>query len=199
MASMIQVVDGAIDDDDRRAANSEVLEDFDSVVRRHQQRIYRVLLGMVRDTGAAENLTQECFLKAYQSRSSYRGEASVSTWLVRIAINLAHDYHRNRRAAFWRRLFAGDNDGSEFAARLPSEAATPEQVLVAREKLAAVWLAAEKLSPQQRSVFVLRFVEQMSLEEIAAATDLKLGTVKAHLFRALGTVRKQMKEWQVSS
>lgn len=198
MTSMLQVVESAIDDDGHRAANAELLEDFDSVVERHQQRIYRVLLGMVRDTDAAQTLTQECFLKAYESRSSYRGEASISTWLIRIAINLAHDYHRNRRMGFWRRLFAGCSDVSEVAARLQSGVATPEQDLLAKEKLAAVWSAVEKLSPHQRAVFVLRFVEQMSLQEIAAATNLKLGTVKAHLFRALGAVRKQMKEWQVS-
>ena len=198
MASMLQVVEGMIGDDDRRAANAALLEDFDSVVQRHQQRIYRVLLGLVSDSDAAQTLAQECFLKAYQSRSSYRGEASVSTWLIRIAINLAHDYYRNRRLAFWRRLFAGDSDVSESAARMPSRAATPEQDLLAKEKLAAVWSVVEKLSPQQRAVFVLRFVEQMSLEEIATATSLREGTVKVHLFRALGTVRKRMKEWQVS-
>jgi len=198
MATMLQVVEGAIDGDDRRAANAALLDDFDSVVLRHQQRIYRVLLGLVSDSDTAQTLTQECFLKAYRSRSNYRGEASVSTWLIRIAINLAHDYHRNRRMGFWRRLFAGDNDASEVVARRPSGAATPEQDLLAKEKLAAVWSAVEKLSPQQRAVFVLRFVEQMSLEEIAAATNLRPGTVKTHLFRALGTVRKRMKEWQVS-
>ncbi|HEV2426305.1 MAG TPA: sigma-70 family RNA polymerase sigma factor [Terriglobia bacterium] len=198
MTSMLQVVEGAIGDDDRRAASAALLEDFDSVVLQHQQRIHRVLLGMLRDSDAAQTLTQECFLRAYESRGRYRGEASVSTWLIRIAINLAHDYHRNRRLGFWRRLFAGDNDVGEMAARLPSDAATPEQDLLAKEKLAAVWSAVERLAPQQRAVFVLRFVEQLSLEEIAAATNLKLGTVKAHLFRALGTVRKRMKEWQVS-
>jgi RNA polymerase sigma-70 factor (ECF subfamily) len=83
-------------------------------------------------------------------------------------------------------------------ARLPAGGATPEQDLLAKEKLAAVWSATEKLSPQQRVIFVLRFVEEMSLEEIAATTNLKLGTVKIHLFRALAVVRKRMKEWQES-
>jgi RNA polymerase sigma-70 factor (ECF subfamily) len=195
---MIQAVEGALDDPDRRAAGLALLEDFDSVVERHQQRIYRVLLGMVRDGDAAQTLTQECFLKAYEARSTYRGEASLSTWLIRIAINLAHDYHRNRRLGFWRRLLAGGRDVSEVAGRLPAATVTPEQDLLAKEKLAAVWSAVERLSPQQRSVFVLRFVEEMSLEEIGATTKLKVGTVKAHLFRALDAVRKQMKEWQVS-
>ncbi|HXJ94465.1 MAG TPA: sigma-70 family RNA polymerase sigma factor [Terriglobia bacterium] len=195
---MLQLVEGAFADNDHSAASLQLLQNFDSVVERYQQRIYRILLGMVRDEDAAQTLTQECFLKAYEARSTYRGEASLSTWLIRIAINLAHDYHRNRRLDFWRRLFSSGSDVSEVAGRLPSGGVTPEQDLLAKEKVAAVWSAAEKLSPQQRAVFVLRFVEEMSLEEIAAATNLKLGTVKIHLFRALSGVRKRMKEWQGS-
>ena len=196
MASMPQVIEGAFGGEDRKAASLELLENFDSVVKRHQQRIYRVLLGMVRDADAAETLTQESFLKAYEARSTYRGEASLSTWLIRIAINLAHDYHRNRRLDFWRRLFSGDSSAEEAAVRVPAAGASPEQELLAKEKLAAVWSAAGKLSSKQRAVFVLRFVEEMSLEEIAVATGLRPGTVKIHLFRALAAVRKRMKEWQ---
>ena len=194
---MIQVAEGAFQGDDRRPATTALLEDFDSVVQQHQQRIYRVLLGMLRDTDAAQSLTQECFIKAYEARSSYRGEASLTTWLIRIAINLARDYHRNRRLDFWRRLFSA-GDATEAAGRMPAADPTPEQDLLVREKVAAVWSAAEELSPQQRAVFVLRFVEEMSLDEIATATNLKLGTVKVHLFRALGAVRKRMKKWQES-
>ena len=196
---MIQIAGAALGEDERGAANATLLADFDSVVERHQRRIYRVLLGMLRDVDAAQTLTQECFLKAYEARSTYRGEASLSTWLIRIAINLARDYRRNRRLDFWRRLFSGGSDATEIAARVPAARSTPEQELLVKEKVAAVWSAAERLSPQQRAVFVLRFVEEMSLEEIAAATNLKVGTVKVHLFRALGVVRKQMKEWQESS
>src|SRR5215471_4976226 len=103
MTSMLQLAEGALHDDDRRSASAALLQDFDSVVEQHQQRIYRVLVGMLRDTDAAQSLTQECLIKAYESRSTYRGEASLSTWLIHIAINLARDYHRNRRLAFWRR------------------------------------------------------------------------------------------------
>jgi len=198
METMLQAVEGAMDDNSQRSDAFELLEDFGSVVERHQQRIYRVLLGMIRDDDDAQTLTQECFLKAYEARSTYRGEASLSTWLVRIAVNLAHDYHRNRRLDFWRRLFSGSSEPDQAMARLPAGGATPEQDLLAKEKLAAVWSATEKLSPQQRVIFVLRFVEEMSLEEIAATTNLKLGTVKIHLFRALAVVRKRMKEWQES-
>ena len=76
-------------------------DDFDGIVFQNQKRIYRTLLLLVRDADAAENLTQECFLHAFRMRNGFRGESGVATWLVRIAINLAHDHNRNRRWAFW--------------------------------------------------------------------------------------------------
>lgn len=74
--------------------------------------------------------------------------------------------------------------------------ASPERTAVARAELAEVWSTVASLSSQQRAVFVLRFVEDMSLEEIAAATSLRPGTVKSHLFRATDAIRKRMEEGQ---
>ena len=170
------------------------LDDFEPVVQLHQRRIYRVLLGMVRDPDTAENLTQECFLKAYRSRASFRGEASVGTWLLKIAINLARDHRRSRARGFWQSLFSASEDVADITESLPDPHPSPERVLLAQEEVATVWAAVEELSPRQRAVFILRFVEEMSLEEIAQATSLKLGTVKAHLFRAVGSIRQRIEE-----
>ena len=170
------------------------VDDFDALVETHQQRIYRVLLGMVGDADAAEALTQDCFLKAYQNRAAFRGEGSVVGWLLRIAINLARDHGRSRLQNFWRKLIAGHKDVAEVAEKVPDPQASPERELLAREELAAVWSAVEMLSAQQRAVFVLRFVEEMTLEQIAEATSLKTGTVKSHLFRALGGIRRKLIE-----
>jgi RNA polymerase sigma-70 factor (ECF subfamily) len=170
------------------------MDDFDALVETHQQRIYRVLLGMLGDADAAETLTQECFLKAYQNRAAFRGEGSVVAWLLKIAINLARDHGRSRLQDFWRKLIAGHQDVADVAETMPDPRPSSERELLAREELAAVWSAVEMLSAQQRAVFVLRFVEEMSLEEIAAATSLKTGTVKSHLFRALGAVRRKLIE-----
>ncbi len=170
-------------------------EEFDGVVRAHQRRIYRVLLGLVRDPDAADTLTQECFLRAFKKRKSFRGEASVGTWLVQIAVNLARDYGRSRRIAFWRRLFGQAKPEEAAAADQMADArASPERALVAREELEAVWSVVGALSPQQRAAFVLRFAEEMTLEEVAVAMALEVGTVKAHLARAVGAVRRRLKE-----
>ena len=169
------------------------LDDFTPLVQAHQQRIYRILLGMVRDPDAAETLTQECFLKAYRKRASFRGEATVGVWLLKIAVNLARDHRRNRLREFWDRLRSSSADVAELGQNLADPQASAERVILGREEVAGVWSAVRKLSAQQRAVFVLRFVEEMSLEEIAEATSLKLGTVKAHLFRAVHAVRQQCK------
>ncbi len=169
--------------------------EFDEIVRLNQRRIYRVLLAMVRDPELADTLTQECFLRAYQKRASFRGEASVSTWLTRIAINLARDYGRNRREGFWRKLFGGDCEKAELRAQqMPDSRSSPEQQLLAREAVTAVMREVAAMPMQQREVFVLRFLEDMSLEEIARVRQRDVGTVKAHLFRAVQRVRKALKQ-----
>lgn len=169
------------------------LEDFDALVAGMQTRVYRILLGLLRDPEAAESLTQDCFLRVYQGRSTYRGQASLSTWVIQIAINLARDHQRNRKAQFWRGLFAGGDQYEAAAAAVKDARPSHESALVAREQVEAVWRAAEELPTQQRAVFLLRFVEDRSLEEIAAATGLKVGTVKIHLFRAVRAVRNKVK------
>jgi RNA polymerase sigma-70 factor (ECF subfamily) len=174
-------------------------EDFDALVLAEQRRIYRVLLAMLRDSDAADSLTQECFLKAYEHRKRFRGECSMRTWLMRIAINLARDHVKNRHWQFWRKLFsepAGSEEGIESADTLEpvDPHASPERSLLARERLAHVSAAVDNLPNQQRAVFVLRFLEEMSIEEIAQATSLRPGTVKTHLFRAVSAVRERVKE-----
>jgi RNA polymerase sigma-70 factor, ECF subfamily len=161
-------------------------DDFDGVVFQNQKRIYRTLLFLVRDADAAENLTQECFLRAFRMRSQFRGESGLATWLVRIAINLAHDHNRNRRWAFWRRLKRTDRID---AINWVDSRRSPEQVMIDSELLNAVWSAVGELSERQKAVFLLRFIEEMPLEEIAKTMDLELGTVKSHLHRAVETVR----------
>ena len=168
-----------------------VFEDFDAVVRSHQQHVYRVLLSLVRDPDVADTLTQECFLRAYRKRGSFRGESSVRTWLVTIAVNLARDHGRNRRAGFWRRLFRSGEDAGELAATVADGYPDPERTAIARQELGAVWHSLEKLSDGQRTVFLLRFVDDMSLEQIADVTSTTVGTVKTQLFRAIAALRRE--------
>jgi RNA polymerase sigma-70 factor (ECF subfamily) len=167
-------------------------EEFARVVATHRQQIFRFLLASTRDMDLAETLTQDCFLKAHRHWSSFRGESSAITWLMRIAINLQKDHWRNRRVQFWRHTRTNAVDSEEASDWLPSGESSPEQQLLAREKVKQVWQAVDGLSERQRTVFLLRYVEEMDIAEIGRATGLSEGTVKAHLSRALGRVRGEL-------
>jgi len=167
-------------------------EEFSAVVTKHRPQIFRFLLSSTRDVDLAETLTQECFLKAHRHWGSFRGESSAMTWLMRIAINLQKDHWRNRRMQFWRKTQANAVELDEASDWLPSGERSVEQQLLARERVAQVGKAVEGLSERQRTVFLLRYVEEQELSEIARATGLNEGTVKAHLSRALARVRAEL-------
>ncbi len=169
---------------------------FESLVRTHQRQIYRILLLHLHDRDAAETLTQECFLRAYSKRHSFRSEAQVGTWLIRIALNLARDHGKSQRLAFWRRLGqVGGTRGVACPSVVPADpAASPERHLLAREHLRLVWAIVDRLPARQRTCFLLRYVEELTIRDIAAVLRIEPGTVKAHLARAVGTVRRHLQE-----
>jgi RNA polymerase sigma-70 factor (ECF subfamily) len=176
------------------AGNSPVDEfaDFDSLVRLHRPRIFRFLLASLRDRETAENLTQDCFVKAYQARGQFRGASSIGTWFLQIAANLVRDHESNSRLKFWRRNLHSAADVADLAAAIPDRQQSPEALAAVKEQVRAIWIAAAGLPARQRTVFLLRFVEDMDLLEIAEVTGMKEGTVKAHLFRALQSVRTRL-------
>jgi RNA polymerase sigma-70 factor (ECF subfamily) len=174
--------------------SSEVMQDFDAVMSQHRPRIFRFILASLRDRESAENLTQECFVRAYRARDQFRGAASIPTWLLQIAANLIRDHESSGRLKFWRRALGIDlRDVMDV---IPDRQLSPESMLSVKQEVAAIWRVAAKLSERQRTVLLLRFVEDLDLLEIAEVTGLQLGTVKTHLFRALEAVRKALEERQ---
>ena len=182
----------ALDTVTMATAQEIAAEEFSAVVTKHRPQIFRFLLSSTRDIELAETLTQECFLKAHRNWASFRGESSAMTWLMRIAINLQKDYWRNRRMQFWRQTRTNSVDLNEASEWLPSGESSAEQQMLAKERVGQVWKAVEGLSERQRTVFLLRYVEEQELSEIARQTGLSEGTVKAHLSRALGRVRAEL-------
>jgi RNA polymerase sigma-70 factor (ECF subfamily) len=173
-------------------ADEIAAQDFALIVANHRLQILRFLLASTRDVDLAETLTQECFLKAHRNWSHFRGDSSAMTWLMRIAINLQKDHWRNRRMQFWRQASTNKVDLDEASEWLPSGERSVEQKMLARERVAHVWRAVDGLSERQKTVFLLRFVEELELSEIAQSTGLSEGTVKAHLSRALARVRAEL-------
>jgi RNA polymerase sigma-70 factor (ECF subfamily) len=172
------------------------IQDFDGVVRRYWPRVLRFLLAAVHDPDVAETLTQDCFLKAYRNRASFRGDSGLNTWLITIAVNLVRDQARTRRFQFWRKAERTAVDSSLIGEWLPDRNISPEQKALINEEVQAVWDATENLSDKQRTVFLLRFVEDLDILEIAEATGLSESAVNVHLFRAVRAVRKRVRNPQ---
>jgi len=114
---------------------------------------------------------------------------SLSTWLMHIAANLVRDHEADGRLKFWKRRLRSDVDLNDISDWIPDKQRSPEALALAKEQVETIWKAAGKLSERQRTVFLLRFVEDMDLLEIAAVTGMKEGTVKTHLFRAVQSLR----------
>lgn len=170
------------------------LDDVDQLVRAYRSRVFRYALLSLKDRDLAETVTQDCFLKAFNTRSQYRGECSVYTWLIKIASNLICDQTRTRYFQFWKHAGTSSIDLSLLENQLVAQQQSAESDMLAQEKLRKVWTVVERLSARQKSVFLLRFVEEMEVLEIAHATGMKAGTVKIHLHRALGKIRAELGE-----
>jgi RNA polymerase sigma-70 factor (ECF subfamily) len=175
-----------------RAASE--LDDIDQLVQRHRARLLRFVAFSIGDPDLAQSIVQDCFLKAYNARDSFRGECNVQTWLNRIALNLILDYQRTRKFRFWRAFHNTALDITEITSTLPSAAQTPETNLLVRERVAQVAKVLEALSFKQRTVFLMHFQEDMGIQEISLATDMSVNTVKTHLYRAVKAVRQKIGE-----
>ncbi len=171
------------------SAEPSELEDVAGLLRQYRARVLRFVALSIADRDAADSITQDCFLKAYNSRNQFRGDCSVSTWLMRIAFNLIRDHTRTQKFRFWKAATAVDID--DLSPYLASENSSPEQQLLAKEQVSMVEAALKQLSTRQRSVFLMRFVEDMDLPEIASATGMPVQTVKTHLYRAVGAIRSR--------
>ncbi|PKO88965.1 MAG: RNA polymerase subunit sigma [Betaproteobacteria bacterium HGW-Betaproteobacteria-12] len=155
-----------------------------TLMRRHNQTLFRTARSILRDDFAAEEVVQEAYLLAYRSLHDFRGEAKLSTWLIRIVVNLAirRKHRQNRDGA----LFAdvtetsheevGDMDGSHSR--------TPEAAAANSELRRLLESHIDRLPDLYREVFVLRAVEELSVEETAAALELAEATVRTRYFRA---------------
>jgi RNA polymerase sigma-70 factor (ECF subfamily) len=168
------------------------IQDFDRVVQFYWPRILRFVMASVRDRDVAETLTQDCFWNAYRNRKAFRGDSSLNTWLMRIAINSVRKFSRNRRLQFWRQVERSALDPKSVGDWLPDRRISPEARALVNEQVRAVWDATRGLSDRQRTVFLLRFMEDMTIAEIAEAAGLTENAVNVHLFRAVRAVRSRM-------
>jgi RNA polymerase sigma-70 factor (ECF subfamily) len=170
---------------------------FATLVDRFQRKIFRVAYAIVRDEAEADTITQDTFIQAYTHLARFQGRSEFETWLTRIAINRSRDWLRRRKFVS---LFTGghdDEDGRTLLFEPVDERPGPEREIMARQLRVAIERAEGKLSAQQKIIFRLRHYEERPLEEIAELLGLAAGTVRAHLFRAVHKIRKELAEWRV--
>ncbi len=174
-----------------RAARGD-REAFGALVQRHQDRVFNLSYQVVRNREDALDVAQEAFVKAFASLSSFKGDASFTTWMHRIVVNLAIDCLRRRRR--------GDATSYDDRVAVPEEGdvgpaapENPETTLGARQVRSLLSRGLEALPPTHRAVLVLREIEGLSYEEIARAVGCNLGTVMSRLFYARRKLQKALR------
>lgn len=162
------------------------LPDLEQLVRAHWKPVYRVVLSLSRDHALAEDVTQEALLKAWKALPSFRGEASLRSWILRIAHNTAISALRKRRPEPREMWNLPDSPGRRQAADLAFDNMMMEHFKA----------ALAELPPSTRSIVVLREVEGHSYEEISDIVGLPLTTVRTRLFRARKQLAKSLAGWR---
>ncbi len=171
-----------------------VTRDFSAWMTAEQRRIYSLCQRFLQDRDEADSATQDVFLKAYQALQ--RGGSELedpARWLTRIAVNTCLDRLRSRKWQFWRRRPAPEDERT-ILTMAASRAPEAEDRYFADQIGRRLELALNRLSPRQRTVFTLRHFEDLSLEEIGDILGLDVGTVKAHMFRALAKLRQDLRD-----
>jgi len=177
-----------------RRAQARDAEAFRAIMRRHNQKLYRLARSIIRNDSEAEDIVQETYVTAFAHLASFRGEASLATWLSRIAINeaLGRLRKKKRAAAVISEAPAGDAHIIPFP--LNSGSDDPERTMAQRQILALVEQATDALPDIYRTVFVARVIEGLSMEETADLLHIKPETVKTRLHRARVLVRQKLDE-----
>ncbi|TPK54825.1 RNA polymerase sigma factor [Mesorhizobium sp. B2-4-19] len=161
---------------------------FRAIIKTHNQRLYRIARGVVRNDSEAEDIVQEAYVRAFAHLESFRGDASLGTWLSRIVINEALGRLRKRR----RTVAMPENPQAEIIQFPLNPSDDPERTMAQRQILALVERATDSLPVLYRMVFVARVIEGLSIEETSELLGVRPETVKTRLHRARTLLRKAL-------
>ncbi|WP_287174249.1 RNA polymerase sigma factor [Mesorhizobium sp.] len=161
---------------------------FHTIIKMHNQRLYRIARSVVRNDSEAEDIVQEAYVRAFAQLGDFRGESSLATWLSRIVINEALGRLRKRR----RTVAMPQNLQAEIIKFPLNPSDDPERMMAQRQILELVERATDRLPDVYRTVFVARVIEGLSIDETAELLDVRPETVKTRLHRARALVRKAL-------
>jgi RNA polymerase sigma-70 factor (ECF subfamily) len=177
-----------------RACQGGDLSGLEGLYERYHRQLYAYLFAMLRSPHAAEDVTQDIFVKLHGNIGSYRFQSPFHHWLFRLARNQAIDHLRREKVRRATSLDAESEDGFTMKDRLASNGQDASGNAVSAERAEAVRKAVQSLPPSFREVVVLREWEDLAYEEIAERLDLSVGTVKSRLFRARGQLERRLKD-----
>jgi RNA polymerase sigma-70 factor, ECF subfamily len=168
---------------------------FDALVLKYQHKLVKLVMRYVRNPAEAEDIAQEAFIKAYRALPQFRGDSAFYTWLYRIAINTAKNAVVSRdRSPIDYELDRNNSDESYDMQGRMKDPETPEGLVLTDEIRSTVNAAIDSLPEDLRTAIVLRELEGLSYEEIAAAMDCPVGTVRSRIFRAREAIDRRLRE-----
>lgn len=157
---------------------------FETLVLEYEKNVYNIALRMTGNSEDAADMTQEAFIKAYNSLQSFRGDSKFSVWLYRIVSNVCLDFLRSKNRRPTVSLSVEDDDGEDAQLDVADESQSPELLLDRKLTRDSVRRGLDSLLPDYRQILLLREIQGLSYDEIAQALSLEVGTVKSRIFRA---------------
>ena len=181
----------------RRAAEHDEAA-FDALVARYQARAYRLAWSIVRNAEDARDVSQEAFIRLYQSAGKFDGRSKFSTWFYRTLVNLWNPADsiaiwKHRWWTLWTRDESDPESEESLLDRQPAPAQNPVDAIGRERTLKRLWEAVGRLAPQQQAAVILQVQEELPTREIAAVLKCSEATVRVHLHRAVSTLRKTLK------
>lgn len=157
---------------------------FETLVLEYEKNVYNIALRMTGNSEDAADMTQEAFIKAYNSLQSFRADSKFSVWLYRIVSNVCLDFLRSKNRRPTVSLSVEDDDGEDTQLDVADESQSPELLLDRKLTRESVRRGLDSLPPDYRQILLLREIQGLSYDEIAQALGLEVGTVKSRIFRA---------------
>ncbi|MDP4086115.1 MAG: RNA polymerase sigma factor SigW [Bacillota bacterium] len=165
---------------------------FGEVVEIYKNKVYLLCYRMLGNSHEAEDIAQEAFIRAFVNIKSYKQEFKFSTWLFRIATNLCIDRLRKKKPDFYLDAEVEGTEGLTMYSQVPSNTQLPENELESLELQDTVQKGILNLPEKYRTVIILKYIEDLSLNEISEILDMPLGTVKTRIHRGREALRKQL-------
>ena len=167
-------------------------EAFEEIVTLFQHRLYHVCYRMLSNRQEAEDIAQEAFVRAYINIHTFDQKRKFSTWLFRIATNLCIDRIRKRKPDYYLDAEVPGTEGLTMYSQVASDVELPEEQVEKMETQERIQYEIGRLSDKYRSVIILRYIEELPLQEISDILELPLGTVKTRVHRGRAALKKQM-------